>query len=51
MHQKTCQYVGVNLIDLLDSNYHEKTFLAVSGAGNTKNQDLGAGFNIKAFLR
>ena len=27
MHQKTCQYVGGNLIDLLDSNYHEKTFL------------------------
>ena len=49
--KKTRQNVGGNFfsnINLLDSNYHEQTFLAISGSGNTKNQDLGAGFDMKA---
>ena len=48
---KMLEVILFSNLNLLDSNYHKQTVLAGSGAGNTKNQDLGVGFNIKAFLR
>ena len=40
-----------SILNPLDSNYHEQTLLAVSVSEKTKNRDLGAGFDTKAFLR